>query len=71
MTEREMFEQSFKRPINYFRLSPERQWEIDKELGILDWKGEGLSKEDKKRFKAHYIIKKEKKLHLAPLKRSS
>jgi hypothetical protein len=27
------------RPINYCELSPERQWEIDKSLGILDWDG--------------------------------
>jgi hypothetical protein len=54
MTEREMFEQSFKRPSNYFKLSPERQWEIDKDLGILDWEGEDLSEEDIKRFKSHY-----------------
>lgn len=54
MTEREMFEQSFKRPTNYFYLSPEQQWEIDKRLGILDWKGEGLSELDLKRFEDHY-----------------
>jgi hypothetical protein len=54
MSEREMFEQSFKRPSDYFKLSSERQWEIDKDLGILDWIGEDLSEEDIKRFKAHY-----------------
>jgi hypothetical protein len=27
------------RPINYCELPPERQWEIDKSLGILDWDG--------------------------------
>lgn len=54
MTEREMFEQSFKRPRNYFKLSARRQWEIDAALGILDWEGDGLTKEDKKRFDAHY-----------------
>lgn len=48
MTELEMFETSFQRPKNYFNLSPERQWEIDKDLGILDWIGNDLSKEDKK-----------------------
>jgi len=40
MSEREMFEKSFERPPNYFKLTPERQWEIDKGLGILDWMGE-------------------------------
>lgn len=52
--ERRMFELSFKRPKNYFQLTEERQWEIDKDLGILDWNGDGLSKEDIKRFKEHY-----------------
>jgi hypothetical protein len=54
MNEREMFEQSFRRPSNYFKLSPRQQWDIDENLGILDWKGEGLSEEDKKRFNDHY-----------------
>lgn len=57
MTEREMFEKSFERPRNYFKLSPETQWEIDAALGILDWKGEDLSEEDQKRFREHYIKK--------------
>jgi len=54
MTEREMFERSFQRPKTYFKLSPERQWEIDKDLGILDWMGYNLTKEDKKRFTEYY-----------------
>lgn len=54
MNEREMFEKSFQRPTNYFSLSEQKQWEIDKELGILDWEGLNLSKEDIERFKAHY-----------------
>jgi hypothetical protein len=54
MTEREMFEKSFERPSNYFKLDFETQWEIDKELGILDWIGKDLSKEDMERFKNHY-----------------
>ncbi len=54
MTEREMFEKSFSRPKNYFKLTPRRQWEIDEGLGILDWMGESLSKEDMKRFNKHY-----------------
>lgn len=55
MTKREMFEMSFQRPSNYFKLNEERQWKIDKSLGILDWTGEGLSKKDIKRFKKHYV----------------
>jgi hypothetical protein len=58
MTERQMFEISFKRPLNYFKLSPERQWEIDKGLGILDWIGGDLTEEDIIRFKKHYNLKK-------------
>lgn len=49
-----MFEMSFNRPSNYFKLSVERQWEIDKSLGILDWMGDNLSHGDQKRFDAHY-----------------
>jgi hypothetical protein len=33
------YERSLLRPHNYESLSAERQWEIDKELGILDWDG--------------------------------
>jgi len=54
MTEREMFEASFQRPRDYFNLSTQEQWQIDSRLGILDWQGDGLTEEDKKRFDAHY-----------------
>jgi hypothetical protein len=64
MTEREMFEKSFARPTNFFELSSEKQWEIDKNLGILDWCGLGLSKEDKIRFNNHYNTAKNKKKKL-------
>ena len=49
-----MFEKSFQRPKNYFQLSPQRQWEIDEYLGILDWIGSDLTEEEIKRFKDHY-----------------
>jgi len=55
MNEKEMFEKSFQRPKNYFRLTSERQWEIDKELGILDWKGNDLSIEEIERFRNYYV----------------
>ncbi len=61
MTQREMFEKSFQRPSNYFELSSESQWEIDKNLGILDWWGGNLSKNEMKRFKAHYKKSNHKK----------
>jgi hypothetical protein len=54
MTEREMFEKSFQRPKDYFKLSARQQWDIDSRLGILDWNGDGLTEEDLKRFDAHY-----------------
>ena len=54
MTEQEMFEASFKRPKNYFKLSAQEQWAIDKNLGILDWEGGNLTKEELARFRAHY-----------------
>lgn len=54
MSERQMFERSFERPSNYFSLSLDEQWAIDKRLGILDWKGEGLSKTDMDRYRSHY-----------------
>jgi hypothetical protein len=57
MNEHEMFEMSFRRPKNFFKLSAERQWEIDKELGILDWEGGNLTDEEMKRFRAHYDLK--------------
>ena len=53
-----MFETSFSRPRDYFKRSPKEQWEIDDALGILDWKGEGLTEKDKKRFKDHYGVRK-------------
>ena len=54
MTEAEMFEASFQRPKNYFKLSAQAQWDIDKELGILDWEGGNLTPEQTARFRAHY-----------------
>ena len=53
MTENEMFERSFQRPKNYFKLSEERQWEIDSNLRILDWKGD-ITEEENARFQNHY-----------------
>ena len=55
MTEREMFEQSFKRPPNYFNLPQQEQYRIDRELGILDWQGDDLNNEDLERFSLHYV----------------
>lgn len=49
-----MFEESFKRPKNYLKLSARRQWEIDKELGILDWEGGERTKEERERMNKHY-----------------
>jgi hypothetical protein len=32
-----LLNQALKRPLNYHKMIPQRQWEIDKSLGILDW----------------------------------
>lgn len=49
-----MFEKTFSRPSNFFQLSDQAQWDIDKSLGILDWLGLDLSKEEIERFNKHY-----------------
>lgn len=49
-----MFKKSFERPRNYFKLNERQKWDIDKELGILDWSGNDLTKEDIVRFKEYY-----------------
>jgi hypothetical protein len=54
MTECEMFEISFQPPKNYFKLTPAHQWQIDSNLGILDWEGKDLTPEDVVRFREHY-----------------
>lgn len=54
MTEKQMFEKSFERPSNYFRLRPREQHAIDAQLGILDWNGDRFTKKELKRFHAHY-----------------
>jgi len=61
MSEREMFEKSFQRPSNFFKLSSERQWEIDENLGILDWMGKDLSDEDMERFRKYFGLKSKTK----------
>lgn len=38
-----MAKKSVGRPYNFNDLSPHDQWEIDKELGILDWDGNPLT----------------------------
>jgi len=54
MTEKEMFEKSFQRPKDYFKLSGKEQYYIDERLGILDWEGDNLSQKDFERFQNHY-----------------
>ena len=55
MSELEMYEKSFERPNDYFKLPISKQWIIDKKLGILDWIGGNLTKEQNERFQKHYI----------------
>jgi hypothetical protein len=33
-------EAATRRPANYAELGPQSQWDVDKNLGILDWDGE-------------------------------
>lgn len=54
MTEDEMYLRSFGRPRNFFELSAEDQWNIDKTLGILDWVGDNLTEEQKERYFDYY-----------------
>lgn len=54
MDQQEMFEKSFQRPPNYFKLSEDHQWAIDSRLGLLDWQGGHLTQEENERFQAHY-----------------
>jgi len=54
MTEQEMYEKSFERPRDFFKLSEAQQWVIDNKLGILDWQGGNLTPEQLKRFRDHY-----------------
>lgn len=39
LTQEQMKEEAKKRSPNYEQLTPQQQWEEDKELGILDWDG--------------------------------
>ena len=52
----EDFELLMRRPSNYFRLSEERQWEIDKQLGALDaWcEPRYITDEMRQRWKSHF-----------------
>jgi len=52
--EKELFEKSFERPKNFFHLTPQERWDIDNKLGILDWEGRYLTKDEKIRFNEHY-----------------
>lgn len=54
MKEFKMYERSFERPKNYFKLDEREQWRIDAKLGILDWKGDDLTKSELKRFHEYY-----------------
>ena len=54
LSQREMFEKSFERPSNFFQLTSEEQWDIDKALGILDWDGENLFDHEIERYRNHY-----------------
>ena len=56
------FEKALTRPRNFFDLSPQEQWDIDKRLGILDWVGDCAHnphkpcKKCEKKFNAHFRL---------------
>lgn len=58
--EAELFEKSFQRPQDFFRMPQDEQWEVDKWLGLLDWEGGCVHhrfrpcKACKARMQAHY-----------------
>ena len=54
MTEFQMYKESFKRPKNYFELSSQEQWDLDKNLGIEDWEGCNMTFAQQQRYWAHY-----------------
>lgn len=43
-------QQALKRPENYLNLSSSKQWEIDKNLGILDWEPTAEDQEEYKKI---------------------
>lgn len=53
------FELLLRRPSNYFKLSSERQWEIDKNLGALDaWcESKYITPEMQERWNKHFGVK--------------
>jgi hypothetical protein len=54
------FEKALQRPRNFFKLSAQEQWDIDKSLGILDWQGvENPTEEQKRRWREHFHGKEE------------
>lgn len=60
------FERAMARPKNYFKLSASEQWNIDANLGILDWTGNcahssAVCKPCKKKFYSHFNIKPKRK----------
>lgn len=55
--EKKLYEKTFKRPKNYFKLPLTEQWSIDSKLGIMDWKGHGMNQEELSRYQKHYGLK--------------
>jgi hypothetical protein len=57
------FERAMQRPRDFFKLSAEVQWAIDKSLSILDWDGgcdhgQKMCKACQTRFKERFQIKR-------------
>ena len=56
MNNLDMYEKSFQRPRDFFKLSGAEQWEIDKRLGILDWDGSHMTSKQMERYIEHYDV---------------
>jgi hypothetical protein len=52
--QKKIYEKTFKRPKNFFKLSVAEQWIIDEKLGISEWRAVGMNEEELKRYQAHY-----------------
>ena len=52
--DQEMYKKAFLRPKNFLNLTPEEQWKIDDNLGILDWDGSKMTDEERSKLYAHF-----------------
>lgn len=56
MTHDECFRNALQRPVDYHRLSHDEQWNVDRQLGILDWPGP-MTDEEWNRLRQHHGLR--------------